>query len=247
MNLVRYDAACRALAEAKAVDEVKDVRDKADAMRIYAMQAKNKQLEVDAAEIRIRAERRLGELITAQKLTVGLSQGGRPKTPSHEAGVYQEASGGRVRPTLADVGIDYKLSQRAQALAAVPAEEFEEKVSEWRERVEAENERVTVRLIAAGEKAQAKANGHTPPEDDPRDVEIRRLKVDLADAREKLTAVTDELESYLNASAEEQERQKEFQKLRAYIRTVESQRDDYMAQVAQWKRECKALRKRLGE
>ena len=35
----------------------------------------NRQLEVDAAEIRMRAERRLGELIRAQKETVGLAKG----------------------------------------------------------------------------------------------------------------------------------------------------------------------------
>jgi hypothetical protein len=57
-------------------DEAKDIRDKAEAMRAYARQAKNKDLEVDAAEIRIRAERRLGELIRAQKTEgPGLNKG----------------------------------------------------------------------------------------------------------------------------------------------------------------------------
>jgi hypothetical protein len=36
-------------------------------------QAKNKQREVNAAEIRMRAERRIGEMIRAQKETVGLN------------------------------------------------------------------------------------------------------------------------------------------------------------------------------
>lgn len=34
-------------------------------MRTYARQAKNRELEVDAAEIPFRAERRLGELLAA--------------------------------------------------------------------------------------------------------------------------------------------------------------------------------------
>jgi len=69
MNLVKYDAACRAIAEAKAVDEVKLIRDKAAAIAAAARVAKNHGLEIDAAEIRIRAERRLGEMIAEQKRT----------------------------------------------------------------------------------------------------------------------------------------------------------------------------------
>jgi hypothetical protein len=55
------------------VDEVKTWADKAAAMQAGQM-ANDKRLEVDAAEIRIRAEPP-GELIAAQKATVGLNTG----------------------------------------------------------------------------------------------------------------------------------------------------------------------------
>lgn len=150
VSLVRYDAACRALAEAKSVDDVRDVRDRSEAMRAYAKQAKNKQLEVDAAEIRIRAERRLGEMIAAQRETVGLSEGGRPaKTGSRADPVSL--------PTLAEAGIDKHLADRARKLAAIPETEFTEIVSDWRGRVERENERVSINLLKSGERHAAAA------------------------------------------------------------------------------------------
>ena len=144
MQLVRYDAACRALAEAKAVDEAKKIRDVSEAMRAYARQAKNKQLEIDAAEIRIRAERRVGELMQAQRETVGLAEGqlrrGSELDPRDD------------KPSLAEAGIDKHLADRARKYAAVPKEKFDGMVSEWRDRVTQEQERVTTNLLREGER-----------------------------------------------------------------------------------------------
>lgn len=144
-GLIRYEAACRALAEAKAVDEVKDFRDKAEAMRAYAKQAKNRQLETDAAEIRIRAERRIGELMAAQRDSVGMAPAGRPKIGLEENPISKPI-------TLAEAGIDKNLADRARKLAAIPETEFDGIVTDWRDRIEHENERVTVNLLAAGDK-----------------------------------------------------------------------------------------------
>ena len=66
----------------------------------------------------MRAERRLGELIRAQKETVGLQAGSR--------GIGKLTSGlPQKQPTLSDAGVDHKLSSRAQKLAAVPEARFE--------------------------------------------------------------------------------------------------------------------------
>lgn len=152
-SLIKYDAACRALSEARAVDEVRDIRDKAEAMRVYGRQAKNRTLEIDAAEIRMRAERRLGELIIAQKETIGLNRGA-------AAGGRKDGSRGSFteqrdeRPTLEQVGVDRKLSSRAQKMAAVPEAQFERLVGDWRAAVQAENERVSVDLLRHGEEEQ---------------------------------------------------------------------------------------------
>ncbi len=147
-QLVRYDAACRALADARSVDEVKDVRDVAMAMKLYAKQAKNRDLEADAYELRIRAERRLGEMIAAQKETVGLNRGalvgGTSREPPRDT-----------RPTLAEAGIDKKLSSRAQKMHALPTAAFEEMVAEGRNEVQRSAEK---RVIKAVEIAEARAS-----------------------------------------------------------------------------------------
>lgn len=148
--LVRYEAACQAIAEAKSIDEVKDVRNKAEALRCYARQAKNRQLEIDAAEIRMRAERKLGQIMAAQKEVVGLHEGGRPKKTGSKSDPVSVA-------TLADAGIDKHLADRARKMAAVPEAKYEAAIGEWRDRVADETLRVTSNLLLAGERAQAEA------------------------------------------------------------------------------------------
>jgi hypothetical protein len=131
-DLIKYEAARHALTEAKQADEVMMIRDKARAIQAAAMIAKDKQLEIDASEIRIRAERRLGEMIRQQKETEGLNKG---EAGRFTGGTNEEPPA--VKPTLASVGISKKLSSRSQAIAAIPEEEFEEVIEEHREQQQA--------------------------------------------------------------------------------------------------------------
>jgi N6-adenosine-specific RNA methylase IME4 len=129
--LARYDRACRAIAEARSVDEVKDIRDQAVALAAYARQAKNRDMEADAVEIRLRATRRLDQLRQAQKETVGLNQGA-------AGGGAKDGPRGLLnprdsRPTLASQGIDKNLAHQARILGAMDDSAFEHKVAEARE------------------------------------------------------------------------------------------------------------------
>lgn len=158
--LVRYDAACKALAEAKAVDEAKKIRDVAEAMRAYGKQVQNKELEADAWEIRQRAERRMGELIKEQGAIEGLNQGGRPSNkPGAKTHPVSKA------PTLAEVlGPDHKrIADQSRKKAAVPEGEFDGYLAEGRDRILQEHKRVEDNLIRAGEREQKKGERPSRP------------------------------------------------------------------------------------
>ena len=59
-----FDQARQTLAQARTVDEVKDIRDRAEALRLYTRQAgEGLEMQNWCAEIKLRAERRVGELL----------------------------------------------------------------------------------------------------------------------------------------------------------------------------------------
>ena len=146
-QLIAYDAARRALAEAKNFDEIREISNRAEALRAYALQAKNRQLEIDAAEIRIRAQRRIGELMVAIKEAGGLNEGGRGRGRRPGAPTIAKPD---TRPTLRDFGIDHKLSSVSQLLARQPAEVFEDRLSAWRSSLVFSSKRVTTSLAGSG-------------------------------------------------------------------------------------------------
>lgn len=121
-QLVRYEAARYALQEARSVDEVKDVKDKAEALRLYARQANDRDMEVWASEIKLRAVRRIGELSARLE-----------KAPSGRAAVSLTYDGTSKLDALESAGISKSAANRYEQVAAIPEAQFEAHIAERRD------------------------------------------------------------------------------------------------------------------
>src|SRR5262245_43072665 len=99
------------LAQAQTLDEVCLIRDQAEAIRLY-LRKRNEGLKAQnaAAEIVLRATRKAGEMLADMP-----KHNGDPRL--HDA------------TRLSDLGIEKTVSHRCQAMAAVPAEQFEEVIA----------------------------------------------------------------------------------------------------------------------
>jgi hypothetical protein len=157
LALPRYDEICLAVRQAKTIDEVDEIIGRAEAIRAYAKQARNRQLELDAAEIRIRAERRLGELMQGAGRMIGKAKGGQPYQLT-ATGLRQNPVG---TPTLAEAGIDKNLAHRARSGVAVPEQKFEELLKENRRRG---NPRVSLAAVLRAAPAAAPGTEAGPGE-----------------------------------------------------------------------------------
>ena len=145
-TLVYYDAARKALEKAATFGEVKKIRDKAEALRQYARQSgESLEMQNRCAEIKLRAERRAGELLEPINK-------GRPKKMYHDDTFSL--------PQLSQMGISRLQSSRWKTIAKLPEPLFEQHIAETKEKHE-ELTSLDVRKIARtflAEQKQEKMN-----------------------------------------------------------------------------------------
>jgi len=116
------------LQSAHTSEEMKNLRDLSAAMQQYlrsigaGLREQNR-----AAEVKIRAERHLGEALAQLEK----AKGGGDQRSDHR---LHDATGGR--PTLADIGITKTQSSRWQAIAFVPQDDFEKHLAKVKNRGE---------------------------------------------------------------------------------------------------------------
>jgi N6-adenosine-specific RNA methylase IME4 len=128
-QLICLEDACRALAEARSIEDVDHLRDQAETMRHYYRQRDYGIAAInDAAEIKIRAERRLGELLAEMPKNLG---------------------GKSTTDTLSEVGIAHHESSRWQRIASVPVEVFESHIAKVRGQEEELTTAGVLRLAAS--------------------------------------------------------------------------------------------------
>ena len=97
------------------------------ALQAYARQAQNVEMERQACEIRLRAERRVGQLLKGMDKAQGAREPGTDRGATRCPEVTASA-----QRTLADVGVTKKQSSQWQKLADVDSETFEQAVKQDR-------------------------------------------------------------------------------------------------------------------
>lgn len=111
-----YDQMILAIDQCHLADEVKQMRDKVRAFEIYFHQAQNRTAERKCAEIRIRAERRCGELLIEMREAGELAEQGGDRRSKSSDSILK----------LDDLGISPYQSSTWQRLAQVTQDDIDE-------------------------------------------------------------------------------------------------------------------------
>lgn len=246
--LVKYDAARYALQQAVEIDEVKEIRDKAEAMAAYARQAKDTEMIQWVTEIKVRAERKAGEMLSSMEKHPGAKGVG---SNQHEVRSHDVTA-----PKLSDLGITKNESSRWQKLAAIPETRFEQAVSAAKE-VAGE---VTTAAMLRIERAQTgKAKPKQAANEDETYTETEHL---IDQLRGSVSTLSEENDRLANIAAtqvfegSDEDRAAllgrldslvaENKQLRIELDAVKSSRDSYQRENAQLKNQLRMQRKQLG-
>lgn len=117
-QLIHFNRAKQEIALATKIDEVKEIRDKAEALRIYSKQAGHSfEMQNQCAEIKVRAERRAGELLREKESAQGKRTDLVPR--------WNQVDN---KKTLDDLGISKKQSHRWKQIASIPEDDFDKHI-----------------------------------------------------------------------------------------------------------------------
>lgn len=255
-TLIKYDSARFALQQAVEIDEVKDIRDKAQAMAAYARQANDTQLVEWATEIKVRAERKAGQMLSDMPKNPGQLKN---SSRSHDATTTK---------TLTELGINKTQSSRWQKLAAVSDDQFEEAIVAAKEvagevttaamlRIEKANRPPEQTKPVRQESSNIKDRSPDPKdvEDfDEKEFESLQLNESIKALNEENDELKEENQNLRDAiaanqlpddieiqSAEEtiKELRKQVRNLEAELSAIKSTRDGLYVQVSELESQCK--------
>lgn len=124
--LARYDAMNQAIVAAHSIDEVAEIRNQAEALRQYARQSRESIENINRlAEIKLRAERRGGELVAS----MDRSQGQRTDLQQAPVTLVQpEPKLPTVKAQVEAAGLSLPTAKRWQMLAELPAPVFDQHI-----------------------------------------------------------------------------------------------------------------------
>ena len=155
MRLAKLTEAQKALQAAKTIPEVKNIIDRAEAIRHfikqqgYALDVQN-----DAAELKLRAERKAGQLLRAMEKAKGSAGQGRP---SSKGGRTMQPP--KTTPTLRELGLTKSQSARWQLTATLPVRIFERHIAA----VRSQGDRLTSAHLLREAKKRNRPTFQEPP------------------------------------------------------------------------------------
>lgn len=125
-QLVRYDAMVRAIDKAHRVDEVMKLRNIALQLEWAARCAMNTDAERKATEIRLRNERRAGELLAKMERSTKAAAGAKGNKAQGKNAPATVAAASPYREALKSNRLNERTAERWQELAGVPKQQFED-------------------------------------------------------------------------------------------------------------------------
>lgn len=117
MELIKYEAARKALQECATIDEAKDILDKVEALRAYKRQQGDTEMEVWLAEMKLRARRRIGEISLQLEKAKFVHDKKGHRIPADGTPVKKEV--------LSQAGLSTSVANRCEKIAEISQAKFE--------------------------------------------------------------------------------------------------------------------------